>query len=217
MNVYFISGLGADERVFHKLVLPRACKVHHIKWPNHSEDDTIISYSLKIASLIDTSAEYSIIGLSFGGMIAAELAKTLQPKHTLIISSVTTKKEIPFILRLCGYLKLNTLVPPSTMNKVYPFTNWFTGLKDKTDRLLIRDVIHDTDPHFLKWAITKILNWQNTNRPGNIFHLHGSNDKLFPARLVKADKLIDGGGHFMILSHAEAISTIIKEQLGFSF
>ena len=32
MNVYFISGLGADERVFQRLTFPNSFTVHHLKW-----------------------------------------------------------------------------------------------------------------------------------------------------------------------------------------
>lgn len=41
MNLYFISGLGADERVFQKLTLPEQYKIHHIKWPELAEKESL--------------------------------------------------------------------------------------------------------------------------------------------------------------------------------
>ncbi len=41
MTVYFFSGLGADETVFQKLVLPRNFKVVYIKWLEAEKGDTL--------------------------------------------------------------------------------------------------------------------------------------------------------------------------------
>jgi pimeloyl-ACP methyl ester carboxylesterase len=172
-------------------------------------------YSGKILSLIDNSGDFAIIGLSFGGMMTIELLKTLNPRHAILISSVATRDEMPGAFRLLGKSKLDKLMPSMALNKVYPFAHMFTGLKTREDKELWADIIRDSDPYFLKWAIHEILNWKNEWRPDNIFHIHGNRDKTFPVELVKADRVIEGGGHFMVLSHAAEISNIINERLGY--
>jgi hypothetical protein len=42
--------------------------------------------------------------------------------------------------------------------------------------------------------------------PTNLVHIHGTADRIFPARYVKPDVWINGGGHFMIVSRAAEIS-----------
>ncbi len=111
MIVYFLSGLGADKRAFQKLHLPKNWKIKHLAWPALSENETFSSYCTKISALIDTSESFAVIGLSFGGMVATELAKKLQPKTTIIISSVSTKYELPFIMKISRWFKLNKIVP----------------------------------------------------------------------------------------------------------
>lgn len=190
MDIYFISGLGADERVFQKLTLPEKFKVHPIGWPALSEKETLHSYCRKIAAGIDTSQDFILLGLSFGGIIATELTKILHPKRTIIVSGITTKNEIPLIYRICGILRLHKLVPLSFMIKIYPFTYWLFGVKDPADKFLLKHVINNTPPKFLRWAINEILRWKNVLRPHNVFHVYGTKDKLFPFRLVRADKAV---------------------------
>ena len=213
MNLYFISGLGADERVFKKLTLPEQYKINHIKWPKLSQNETLHSYCVKISELIDTSQAFSLIGLSFGGIVATEISKFLQPKATIIISSISTRNGLPIHYKICGLLRLDKLVPAFTMNKVYPFTYWYFGVTEPADKKLLKEVIHDTPTKFLKWAINEILHWKNEIRSDNLYHIHGTNDKLFPFSITKADKAVENGGHLMVYTNADSVSNLIRSHL----
>jgi len=214
MNLYFISGLGADERVFKKLTLPEQYKINHIKWPELSQNETLHSYCVKISALIDSSEPFSLIGLSFGGIVATEISKFLQPQATIIISSISTRNGLPLLYKICGWLRLNKLVPAFAMNKVYPFTYWYFGVTEPADKKLLKEVIHDTPTQFLKWAINEILHWKNEIRSDNLYHIHGTNDKLFPFSITKADKAVENGGHLMVYTNADLVSDLIRMRLG---
>ena len=99
------------------------------------------------------------------------------------------------------------------MNKVYPFTYWYFGVKEPADKKLLKKVIKDTSPKFLKWAINEILNWQNEIRPNNLFHIHGTSDKLFPFSQTNADQSVKNGGHLMVYTNANKVSTLIQNLL----
>ena len=213
MNLYFISGLGADERMFQKLVIPEKYKIIHIKWPELDFNETLNSYCKKISSKIDSSQEFGLIGLSFGGMVATEITKFLHPKVIIIISSISTKYELPFQYIICRFLRLHQLVPTFSMNKIYPFSYWYFGVIKQKDKNLLKEIIKDTPPIFLKWAINEILNWQNVVRPNNLYHIHGTKDKLFPFKITKADKGIENGGHLMVYTNADLVSNIIRAKL----
>jgi len=214
MNLYFISGLGADERVFKKLTLPEQYKINHIKWPELSQNETLHSYCVKISALIDSSEPFSLIGLSFGGIVATEISKFLQPHATIIISSISTRNGLPLHYKICGWLRLNKLVPAFAMNKVYPFTYWYFGVTEPADKKLLKEVIHDTPTQFLKWAINEILHWKNEIRSDNLYHIHGTYDKLFPFSITKADKAVENGGHLMVYTNADSVSNLIRNHLG---
>ncbi len=213
MRVYFISGLGADERVFQKLTLPESLEIIHIHWPEIAKGENLESYCRKIAKLVDTTQEFAIVGLSFGGMVATELTKMLKPKITIIISSVSTRKELPLSYKKISAISFQKIVPRFLLNKVYPFTYWYFGVKDKAEKLLLKQIMADTSTYFLKWAITEILIWKNDKRPERFVHIHGDNDNIFPISNTEADITIKGGGHFMVYNKAAEISQILKEKL----
>ena len=89
--VYFISGLGADERVFQFLDLS---KIEHqfIQWNEPQKKESLSSYCKKLTEQIDLKQEIILIGISFGGIIAQEISKIIECKKVIIISSVKTVK-----------------------------------------------------------------------------------------------------------------------------
>ncbi|MGK6351614.1 hypothetical protein [Parapedobacter sp. DT-150] len=45
--------------------------------------------------------------------------------------------------------------------------------------------------------------------PSNTVHIHGTADRILPFRFVKADYVIPGGSHLMVVNRAKEISDII--------
>lgn len=154
-----------------------------------------------------------LIGLSFGGIMATEVAKHIETEKIILIASAKTKHEIPFYYRWSGILKLHKMVPAKVMKKANFFSFWLFGIKKENDKQLLRAILNDTDPHFLKWAIDAIVNWKNTIEPQNYVHIHGSSDKILPLQFVKADCIIEGGGHFMTINMPDELNFVIRESL----
>ena len=93
------------------------------------------------------------------------------------------------------------------------FSNWFFGAKSKEEKKLLSEILIDTNPVFLKWAINQILNWQNTEFTSNVIHIHGTSDRILPIRFVKYDIKIENGGHFMTINKAKEINMILNDLL----
>jgi len=207
--VYLFSGLGADERVFQNLDLTE-CDVTFIKWVAPFKDESIVDYAARLLTQI-TTQEPILIGLSFGGMMAIEVAKLIPVKKVILISSAKTKKEIPFYFRWAGALRLNKLLPARLLKSANAFTYWYFGVVDNSERKMLQVILNDTDPMFLKWAIDKIVHWKNVTVSDNAVHIHGTKDRILPLRYVKADHTIPGGGHFMVWNKADEIAALIKK------
>ncbi|MFM7429620.1 MAG: hypothetical protein ACKO1F_06940 [Flammeovirgaceae bacterium] len=102
-------------------------------------------------------------------------------------------------------------MPSSLLNKVFPFTHWYFGTKTKEEKILLKQIIHDTSPLFLKWAINEILHWKNVERPDNVLLINGTRDRIFPIDKLNVDFKIENGGHFMVYSEAKKISNILEK------
>jgi len=210
-RVYFISGLGANKRLFDFLDLS-FCEPIFIDWITPLEKETLQHYALRLRALMPEKSP-TIIGVSFGGMLATEIAKAESGSNVIIISSNKTSKEFPRYLRIGNYLPLHHLLSGNMLKKFSVISRFIFGTKTKQQKDLIRKMIEETDASFMKWAISAILKWRSIEPPSNITHIHGTADKLLPYRLVKADYTIKGGTHTMMMDKAPEIAAILKSLL----
>lgn len=210
-KIYIFSGLGADKRVFKYLDFS-SFDATFIEWIIPEEHETIAQYAKRITEQIHTPKPI-LIGLSFGGIMATEVARHIEIKQIILIASAKTKDEIPFYYRLSGKLRLHRLIPTQLMKQANFFSFWLFGIKTKQDKKLLEEILNDTDPKFLKWAINTIVNWKNTTQHKNIKHLHGDADRILPIKYIKSNIEIKGGGHFMTINKPEEINQILKDLL----
>lgn len=214
MTIYFISGLGADKRAFEKLNLPDNYTIKHIDWITPLDNETLTNYAQRLSAKINTSETFVIIGLSFGGILATEISKFLTPKLTILISSIPCRQYLPWYFKIIGLLYLDKLVPASLLKLPTKLSFYFFGANTADTQKLLRQILHDTDGIFLKWAIRKIFTWKNTTKPNNYYHIHGTADKILPFRFMTPDIQISGGGHLMVFDKADQVSKILTEKLG---
>ena len=164
-ELYIFSGLGADERVFQRLDFSGFSPTF-IKWIVPQDKETIENYETRLLDQI-TTTNPTLIGLSFGGLIAVEVAKQIDTEKVILIASAKTKKEIPFYYRFAGQLGLQKLLPTRLLKSSNFITNWFFGTSSTFDKQLLKQILIDTDPTFLKWAIDKVARWTNQTQTKN--------------------------------------------------
>jgi pimeloyl-ACP methyl ester carboxylesterase len=213
MNVYFISGLGADKRAFEKLKLPSKYSIHYLNWIKHHRDDTLNAYARRMADSINTETPFAVVGLSMGGMIAAAMSQFLKPSKTILISSVGCTAEFPPLLKLSRLTQVHRLIPTFLYHYPNFIAYWLFGAKTKNERRIMAHIISTSDARFVKWSIGAILSWQNKTRPHGLYHIHGDSDKILPLRYTKPDVVVKNGSHFMVWTKAGEISRLLAAAL----
>jgi esterase/lipase len=208
---YFISGLGADERIFKKIVLPNNVIVKHIHWIEPLPQEALQEYCKRLLPQIDVNNEFILIGLSFGGMAAIELGKIIHPRQVIIISSVATAKEFPLPFKIVRLLRLHKIIPAWLLKIPNPIANWIFGVKTKKEKEMLRAFSKNVSPNYLKWSMNTVLNWNNKHKPDNLVHIHGKDDKIFPCSKTNADITLENGGHLMVYNQAKKISAILSD------
>lgn len=213
MKVYFISGLGADRRAFQRLTLPPAFEAIYLDWITPQPKESLTSYAQRMGTSINTHEPFAIIGLSFGGMIATELARQLQPVHTILISSISSAAQLPPFLKMASTVRLHRWLPRRLLSHPSALSFWLFGAKSPTEKKLLSHIIFDTDPDFIRWAFDAIAHWKREPPPPHLFHIHGSRDKILPLRFTRPDVVVRGGSHFMVWTKAGEISKLIASVL----
>ncbi len=211
MKVYFISGLGADEKAFQALDLSAVEKIH-LNWIPPLHKESIESYAKRMAERIEEENPI-IIGLSFGGMMAIEIAKIISVQQVIIISSAKGKMELPPYFSICRYIPFHKILPIRAIGLNEKAMLYIFGTRNEEQKQNLINIINNTVEGFNNWAIDRIVKWKNTVVPKNLVHIHGDSDKLLPLGYVKSDYVISNGGHFMIVNQAKDISTIIQNIL----
>jgi len=206
MKLYLIGGLGADERVFKFLNLNIETQI--IKWIEPNPKEELKSYANRLTEQINHDEEFGLLGVSFGGIVAIEISQLIKPKKLILISSVESSTELPRTYVALGKMKILNLIPNPLIKPPKPLLGFLFGANNKQ---LLKQIISDTKPEFIRWALNAIINWSNEETPIEAIRIHGTKDKLIP---LKGEAIeVKEGGHFMIVDKAEEISKLVNEQM----
>lgn len=212
MQVYFISGIGADHRYFTHVQLPQGYEARYIHWIPTIKNEPLADYAFRLTSQIDTTKPFALIGLSLGGIMSVEIAKRIPPVCTILISSVPLSSELPPLYRLAGALKLGRLIP-ATLLKIAALTKHSLTMPGAHNRRLMRNVIRDGDNRFIYWALNAVLEWKNEVLPQPLFHLHGTRDEVFPFRRTHPTHIIPRGDHMFLMHRHDTVNQILGDIL----
>ena len=208
-TLYLIPGTGADHRFFSRLQLDVNTQV--IEWTEWGNAQTIREYAEVLSLQINTEEPFGILGVSFGGMLAVEMSKFLNPSKLIIVSSAKSYKELPVIVRFASRLGVHHLISPWLI-KIIPFAGKIFGVSKK-DKRFFDKMIDETPAGHLKKTIRSILYWKNTDLPSGVLHIHGSRDKVIPIKKTQKPAVVEGGGHFMVYNMANEVGEIINKHL----
>jgi pimeloyl-ACP methyl ester carboxylesterase len=211
-TIYCISGLGADEKIFANFHLD-GYELKHIPWMRPDKTETIDAYARRMAAVIKEDNPI-LLGVSFGGMVAIEIARQLPVQKLILVSSIKCSDEMPGWMKLAGRLKLNRLIPKQSYKMAGAIGDFRLGVTNKEERKLVRAYRLAADPVYVQWAINQIINWKNKWIPEQAVHIHGDRDSIFPVRKIKNASIIKNATHLLIYNRAQEVTELIRKELG---
>ncbi len=209
IKVFLIPGLGADARIYKNLDFS-GYEVINISWIDPDKKDTLVTYAQKLIDRYLITPGSIVVGNSLGGMLSMEISKKLELNKTILISSIKTKAEAPRSHKWYRMVPLYKLVPAKLFSRLGVFVKFAFGKMSAEDQWLFVNMLENTPPHFMKWALGAILYWENQTIPPKVSHIHGDKDLVFPYRRIKDATIVKGGSHIMILNRAEDINIWLK-------
>ena len=209
-NVYLMPGMAANPLIFEGLDLPGNFVIHYLEWLLPKEKESLSSYCKRLSADIKGS-NIILIGVSFGGIIVQEISKIISVKKTIIISSVKTKKELPFMMTIGKSTGLYKYVPVNWIDNVESLAKFVFGPSIKKKIGLYRKYLSVRDEHYLRWCIDKIINWNNEKVSKNLIPIHGSLDLVFPSIYISNAIIVKNATHAMILTKVSWLNKNIPE------
>lgn len=182
----------------------------------HSEGESLASYAKRLAATLDTSTPFFLGGISFGGMLAQEVARHVSATRVLLISSCTSRAGIPHLYRLAGDLLLPYLVAPilNPLKALPSRVRSFGPAHLLACNRIVQEMVRDCTPTLFRWSVAALLKWEGHDDPiGPVTHIKGDRDNVLPHYLCQPTHLVRGAGHLMNMTHAQEVNAILAGYL----
>ncbi len=212
-RIVFISGLGADKTAFAKLGDLGYQKVY-AKWLIPERGEHISSYALKMIKKHNIHTDDILVGLSFGGLVAQQIAFLNGNKKVILVSSFLSKENLPSYLKFALTTGLYRFSP----KKQFDFINKKIAEKLNSGHLPSRQVLlnmlEKSDMNLVKWSVHQIATWKPISNPNfKLYSLQGTNDLLVKQWETKNKTVIENGTHFMVHDRSTEVTAIINDIL----
>ena len=207
-RLYFIPGVATDRRVFANLELSEYEKVF-LDWLQPQANESIQAYAKRMADRVDLDVTPVLLGYSFGGMMAIEMAKHLPDATVILISSIKNYKERALSMMLTSSFSLHKLFP-AKVGKDFSFAyKWMNDPQSKEEHDFIHEMRSELNHAHTDWAIHQAVNWKHDHHTPALYHIHGDRDRIFPIRYIDNCIPVRGGTHLMLLNKGPEISAHI--------
>jgi len=198
--VYFMPGLAASATIFERIVLPEDIfEVHLLEWEIPLANESLTNYAQRIAKKIKHENPV-LIGVSFGGILVQEMAKYIEARKVIIISSVKSNLEFPRRLKLAKATKAYKMIPMNLILNLDNLAKFSFGEKINHRLKLYEKFLSVRDIGYLEWAVEKVILWDRIVVDQRVIHIHGDMDDVFPMKYITNYIAVQGGTHIMILN-----------------
>jgi pimeloyl-ACP methyl ester carboxylesterase len=212
MKIYMIPGLAADKRVFRHIHLPEGYEQVCLDWIDPVRNENLRDYAYRMAEQIRTDEPFVLAGLSFGGMLAVEIAKKYHPQKTILIASIPHHSHLPGYYRKAWQMGFQKIITPAVIKNGVLIKRLLVS-EAADDKEIIKQMAHDMNADFVRWAMQAIVEWESEGDLPDLVHIHGTSDRILPYHYTKPSFSIPKGGHLMIFDRASEINSILAQVL----
>lgn len=195
--LFLLPGMAANFPVFDRLK-PLLRNPVEVSYPTPEPSESVRGYASRMANQLPAGC--FIAGVSFGGILALEISRILQPLGCILISSIRGPNQMPpwyrgarvmggrNCARLLGFACRSARSMP----------RWL-----RTQPTLLATQRANYSSRWYQWAIAAILDWRPESQPTSfsLCQIHGDADTTFPIQYVRPDVVIRGGRHALPVSH----------------
>ena len=214
--VYFMPGLAASSSIFERIDLDESIfEMCLLEWEIPLYKESLSDYALRITKNIKHQNPV-LIGVSFGGILVQEMARHINARKVIIISSVRSNLEFPRRMKIGKSTKAYKLIPMQILLNVEKLAKFSFGEKINKRIQLYEKFLSVRDLRYLQWAVESVILWDRNEIDEKVIHIHGDKDDVFPIKYINSCIVVKGGTHIMILNKYkwlnENLPSIILEE-----
>ena len=223
-RLILLPGLGSTSTVFDHQRKAFGDRLETPDFIPHEHGESVAAYAQRWAKQLskpNDNRPLFIGGLSFGGMLAQEMAMHLAPKPRAVLLISTTREAD----RVSGLMQLAELlgraVPVGAVNKALKTLNLVFAMRDGLDdddkgRLMQAGL--DVDAGVAKWAGSAAVGWPGFKPPSDyppVYQIHSKKDWVIkaPDESTPNVELVDGGSHLLPMTHRKTVNRFLFEHV----
>jgi pimeloyl-ACP methyl ester carboxylesterase len=208
LPIILLSGMAADERLFEaqRSLFPQ---LRVPRWIEPQPSEPLPAYAKRLAQQVHPGSSCLVGGVSFGGMVALEMATHLPARGCLLISSVRSPSELPPWVRA---LRPTAALGPEAIGFLAGMASWCSAPLLPRRKIGQLQRLSVATSAFLRWASWAVLQWRPSAavKRVRVWQVHGAADRTLPARYLRPDVVVPGAGHLLVLTHPHVISASIR-------
>jgi pimeloyl-ACP methyl ester carboxylesterase len=210
-RLILFTGMGGDSRLMERIRVEGAA----LTAPDHEPAlpaETLSEHAERRARALSVGPEDVVGGVSFGGMLAAQIAATRKTAGLILLGSCLDADWLPAHYR--AVVAAAPLVPDVLLGvrSWAPLIRWRFAPIDADGVARMRRMAQDCPPRQLRTFGRMIADWKGVRRldcPTLI--VHGDRDRVIPIRAVKPDVVLTGAGHAFTLTHVDETNRALSD------
>lgn len=209
--IYAIPGLGSTGELYaHTRVKGYTLRV--LEWPKPLAGWTMKEYAAAFIPQLPVSPSdpVNLIGVSFGGMVCAELASIVPVNKVVLLSSCQNELELPWTIKLFRYLPLHRITPDYIICRVGYLTRHMLGFPGSYAPHF-RKMLRQMPKGYFYHCVNYIINWRRTEYRPEFIRIHGGRDKvLWRSSISKVDFEVAEGEHVMVFTRYTEVNKCLE-------
>ena len=200
--IYCMPGMAASPKIFEFIDLSDKFEIYCLSWITPKENELLSVYAKRMCNKVKHKNPI-LLGVSFGGILVQEMAKYISVHKIIIISSIKSRIELPFPMKMAKKTNAHKLLPTQWINNIDLLAMFSFGSGIKKRISLYQRYLSERNPKYLNWAIDSLVNWEQENVIDNIIHIQGISDNVFPVKNLIKPFIKIRGGHAIIITQAK--------------
>jgi pimeloyl-ACP methyl ester carboxylesterase len=207
------SGMGADARLFQSIRIPET----EIFTPDHAEpapEETLTEYAARIADGLNIQPADIVGGISFGGMLAGEIARQRPVAGLILLGSCLRPDRLPRSYRWIE--RFGCFIPDFVLSfrSWRPWIRWrFAPLTSEAETCLI-EMANSYPTAQIRAFGRMIMGWTGVDDiTCPVLSIHGDLDRVIPLKSAAPDIILKDAGHAFTLTHPDETTSAIGEFL----
>lgn len=208
-RIVLFSGMGGDKRMFGPIRTPgfELVTPDHLP-PERGED--LAAFAARTADLHGLGAGDVVGGVSFGGMLAAQISAQRKIAGAILLASCHQPRRLPTGYRLVELF--SRFIPDALLGlRSWPplVRGRFAPIDGASAEIMI-EMARGYAPSMLRRFGRMIVSWPGVEKiPCPRLAVHGADDRIIPASCIDADLVLPSAGHAFTLTHPEPINAAI--------